>query len=387
VRRSLSLIFGDGKGGYPEGAWLDCIQIHNLTAQDDVDMIYKGLNDPGAPAPWLGALAALLDLRDGTNRSGTNPKNEKLVRHIGITGHYNPAAHIAAIQRDEKRILDTLLVAYNPTDRFFFPHRYTSIPVAHAAGMGVIAMKVFVDASYYGAPATFVRDPANVFLKVGEKPVESKELIQFVLSPEEVTCCITGIGHIDDDPKKCQLVSNLAAAQVPHRLPPDEVARIEKEIAAAGYQNVNAFLQRTAIGLTPPRNPGAESDTAGFSPATPQPRPAIRISWDTAYAGAAPIRHYEVIRDGELIATVPHKPQINCERFFYEDVFAPQPEPAMQNPPAVAGQACEGAGWIRQRSASDETCHSAAVGSRSYVVRAVDAAGNQAETAVMTATP
>src|SRR5262249_14489994 len=156
-RRSLSLIFGDGKGRYPKGAYLDCIQIHNISAQDDVDMLYEGFEHARPEAEWLGALVGLLDVRDGTDRSGTNPEHERLVRHIGITGHWNAPALIYAIQRDTRRIVDTLLVAVNPSDRRFFCHQHNSIPVAVAANMGVIAMKVFADASYYGSPPTFMR--------------------------------------------------------------------------------------------------------------------------------------------------------------------------------------------------------------------------------------
>src|SRR5262252_5107728 len=58
VRRSLSLMFGDGKGGYPEGAYLDSIQFHNLNALDEVDMLFEGFDDPSSDRPWMGALAA-----------------------------------------------------------------------------------------------------------------------------------------------------------------------------------------------------------------------------------------------------------------------------------------------------------------------------------------
>ena len=99
VRRSLSLMFGDGQGNYPEGAYLDCIQFHNINTMDEVDMLFDGFYDRRPDRSWMGALPAMLDLREGTNRTGCNPKKEKLVRHIGITGHWNTAAHIYAIQR------------------------------------------------------------------------------------------------------------------------------------------------------------------------------------------------------------------------------------------------------------------------------------------------
>jgi len=77
-------------------------------------MLFEGFDDPRQNRDWLGSFAAMLDLREGTNRTGCNPKKEKLLRHIGITGHWNTAAHIYAIQRDSRRVLDTLLVTINP---------------------------------------------------------------------------------------------------------------------------------------------------------------------------------------------------------------------------------------------------------------------------------
>ena len=38
--------------------------------------------------------AALRDLRDGTNRTGLNPKEETLIRHIGFSGHNSPPVMI-----------------------------------------------------------------------------------------------------------------------------------------------------------------------------------------------------------------------------------------------------------------------------------------------------
>jgi hypothetical protein len=136
VRRSLSLIFGDGKGGYPDGAYLDCLQFHNINTMDEIDMLFEGLDDPKPDSGWLGALPAMLDLREGTNRTGCNPEKEKLIRHIGITGHWNTAAHIYAIQRDSRRLLDTLLVTINPSDGKYLAHRHNAIEVAAAADMG-----------------------------------------------------------------------------------------------------------------------------------------------------------------------------------------------------------------------------------------------------------
>ena len=319
VRRSLSQMFGDGQGGYPEGAYLDLVQIHNINGQHEVDMIYEGLDDPTPERPWLGALVGLRDLRDGTNHSGTNPKNEQLVRHIGITGHWNSAAHIYAIQRDTRRMLDTLLVALNASDRAYLAHRHNAIPVAEAAGMGIIAMKVFADAAYYHKDVRFSMTSEDVYREVGSEAFPSEPLIQYPLSVPGVTTAIIGIGHIDpsDDPTKCQLTSNIAAAQMEVPLSEETQEEIERRVKQADTKGANAYFQLPALGLTPPRNVGAEPDTC----AEMFGRRAVRVTWDTAYAGKHAVHRYEVLRDGEVIGNVPHTPQWTRDRFTYDDVF------------------------------------------------------------------
>jgi len=349
IRRSLSLMFGDGHGGYPEGAYLDSLQFHNLNTMDEVDMLFEGFDDPRPDRDWLGSLAAMLDLREGTNRTGCNPKNEKLLRHIGISGHWNSAAHIYAIQRDSRRVLDTLLVTINPSDGKYMAHRYNAIAVAAAAGMGVIGMKIFADAAYYHKDVKFSDTPDDVYQGVGSPELPSRELIRYALSVEGVSTIIVGIGHIDDDAGKCQLTQNLAAAQLEKPLDKDAMAAIEARITAAGKDRANAYFQRKAVGLTPPRNVGAEADSS-------MPllgRVAVRITWDTAYAGAAPIERYDVLRDGEVVGSVLHTPRFTAQRFHYDDIVD------------------------KGRLA----------GAHSYRVRAVDAAGAMAESAVLTADP
>jgi aryl-alcohol dehydrogenase-like predicted oxidoreductase len=349
VRRSLSLIFGDGRGGYPEGAYLDAIQFHNINTMSEIDMLFEGLEDPGAHRAWLGALPAMVDLRDGTDRTGCNPKRERLIRHIGITGHWNTAAHIYAIQRDHRRLLDTLLVTINPSDGQYLAHRHNAVAVAAAAGMGVIGMKVFADAAYYHKEPKFSDRHDHDYAGIGSPALPSDGLVRYALSVAGVSTVILGIGHIDDDPEKCQLVRNLAAAHIGEPLDGTGMAEIEARVAAAGKHGANRYFQRKGLGLTPPRNVGAEADSA-----MPRlGRRAVRVTWDTAYAAAVPILRYEVLRDGIVVGSVPHAPQFTAQRFHYDDVFR-EGEPG---------------------------------GSHAYAVRAVDAAGAVAQSVALAADP
>jgi aryl-alcohol dehydrogenase-like predicted oxidoreductase len=317
VRRSLSLMFGDGQGAYPQDAYLDCLQFHDINTMNEVDMLFEGFYDPRPDREWIGALAAMMDIRDGTNRTGFNPKKEKLIRHIGISGHWNSAALMYAIQRDTKRVLDTLLVTVNAGDCRFMPHRFNAIAAAKAAGMGVIGMKVFADAAYYHKESKFSNNTEDVYYKVGSPELPSRDLIRYALSVDGVSTLIIGIGHVDDDPAKCQLEQNLAATQIEIPLASETMTHIEEKIVAAGKEKANSYFQRKPTGLTPPRNVGAEADTS-------MPllgRTAVRVSWDTAYAGTVPIERYDVFRDEKVIGSVPHSPQITLQRFYFDDVL------------------------------------------------------------------
>ncbi len=349
VRRALSLMFGDGKGAYPEDAYLDSIQFHNINTMEEIEMLFEGFDDPSPTRPWMGSLAAMLDLREGTNRTGCNPTREKLVRHIGISGHWNSAALMYAIQRDAHRLIDTLLVTVNPSDKKYMGHRHNAIAAADAADMGIIGMKVFADAAYYHKAPAFSNAVEDVYHQVGSKDLPSRDLIRYALSVPGVSTLIIGIGHVDDDPDKCQLTDNLSAAQIEAPLNEEEMAAIEARVSAAGKDGANAYFQRPAIGLTPPRNPGAEADSS--MPAFG--RKAVRVSWDSAYAGASAIDHYVVLRDRQEVARVAHHPQISPKRFRFDDVLEGD----------LAAEA------------------------HSYVIRSVDKAGNSADCQDLTTSP
>lgn len=98
--------------------YLDLWQLHDLRTLDDLDAIFgKG-----------GALEALVQARD-----------EGRVRHLGITGHHDPAILLEAMRRFD---FDTVLVALNAADIHRQPFITTVLAEAARRGMGVIGMKV-----------------------------------------------------------------------------------------------------------------------------------------------------------------------------------------------------------------------------------------------------
>lgn len=97
---------------------IDLWQLHDIGTMTDINEIFaKG-----------GSMEALLDAQ-----------NQKIVRYLGITGHYRPDALIEAIHRHP---FDTILMAVNAAD----PHHYSFseqlLPLAVEKQMGIIGMKV-----------------------------------------------------------------------------------------------------------------------------------------------------------------------------------------------------------------------------------------------------
>ncbi|MCF6333101.1 MAG: aldo/keto reductase [Draconibacterium sp.] len=295
VKRSLTQIFGDGEGDYPDGAYLNMVLCHTLHNINEVDVLYEGLETPLYPDGNFGALVALRDLRDGTNLTGMNPKNEKLIRHIGFSGHANPPAMMDMIQRDEYGILDGMLIAINANDKTKMNMQHNAIPVAEAKGMGIIGMKVFADAAMYHKEPRWSQTPADVFRKIGTPELPSRPLIEYSLTTPGVHTLIIGIGQIDDDPMKCQLVQNFYAAQIePDGMPADDRKKIEKQAAKVKPKS-NYFQAIEKEGLSAPRDIQLNENT---------------ITWQSAYAGDEPISHYEIFVKGKLIGKVEHKPQV-----------------------------------------------------------------------------
>jgi len=97
---------------------VDLWQLHDIGTMTDIDEIFaKG-----------GAMEAMAAASE-----------QKIVRFLGITGHYRPDALIEAIHRHS---FDTILMAVNAAD----PHHYSFserlLPLAVEKQMGIIGMKV-----------------------------------------------------------------------------------------------------------------------------------------------------------------------------------------------------------------------------------------------------
>lgn len=97
---------------------LDLWQLHNIMREDQLDQIFG---------------------KDGAIEAMQKARSEKMVRFLGITGHYDPAVLMKGIERFD---FDTILMALNPADKHHLPFVSTVLPIANKKGMGVIGMKI-----------------------------------------------------------------------------------------------------------------------------------------------------------------------------------------------------------------------------------------------------
>ena len=311
VRRTLTQVFGDGTGNFSKTAYLDMVLIHTLNNMGEVDALYEGYDQPDPNAKSIGALAALRDVRDGTNRTGLNPKNEKLIRHIGFSGHKDAAVMMEMIQRDSENLIDGMLIAINANDKNFFNMQYNVIPVAVAKNIGIIAMKIFADGAMYTKKAEWSNTPAHVVLQVSSPELPAKKLIHYSLTTPGIHTAIIGIGKISDDPKECQLTQNLMDAQVkPSHL--SEAERLSIEVLASKAKGGKTnYFQNAYQDLTPPREAKVTVDKGGKA----------HITWHTAYAGDAAIDRYEIWRDGMLVEKIGYVPQTTKTPYQFIDKY------------------------------------------------------------------
>ncbi len=301
LRRSMTTLFGDGRGWVPEGAYLDAMQIHNLQSMDHVPQIYEGMETRGSRMPdRIGALAGLLDYRDGTNYTGLNPEQHRWLRHIGITGHHNSPVLMETIRRDTWDMIDTVLVGMNANDRRTASHQFNVLPLAVARGLGVIVMKVFADGAFYGKEARFSNRASDVVLTVGrDGGVPPADLLRYPLSLPGVSTVIAGIGRINrEDPAQDQLVSNLTTCLGSDVASEAEMRRIEEDVAAVHGITANYFNER--------RN--AIQQPAGVELERDGDRWVIR--WNTALAAGEALRSYRIWDGERLLRSVPYRPQL-----------------------------------------------------------------------------
>jgi aryl-alcohol dehydrogenase-like predicted oxidoreductase len=179
---------------------LDLWQLHNISEIKELDEIFaKG-----------GAIEALIKARD-----------EKMVRFLGITGHFDPDVLVEGINRFP---FDTILMALNPSDPHLLPFQAKLLPLANHKKMGVIAMKV-------AARGRLFR-PGGI--------TAMKDSMEYVLS-KPVSTVIVGCDNVE------QVEDNVRTARGFQPLSAERMAELEK--LTADYATEASFFKRGAAGF------------------------------------------------------------------------------------------------------------------------------------------
>ncbi len=109
IEKSLALLNTDH---------IDLWQLHDIGLPEDVNAVFAK----------SGAMEALLEMRQ-----------QKVVRFLGVTGHYRPEALIDAVNRHP---FDTILMSLNAADSHIHSFTDQLLPLVVEKQMGIIGMKV-----------------------------------------------------------------------------------------------------------------------------------------------------------------------------------------------------------------------------------------------------
>jgi hypothetical protein len=159
---------------------LDLWQLHNVMRDEQLEEIFG--KD--------GAIEAMIKARD-----------QKMVRFLGITGHFDPAVLARGLERFD---FDTILMALNAADTHRLSFQQELLPLANKKKMGIIGMKI----------------PARDRLFKPGAVTTMKDAMSYVLTLP-VTTVIIGCKTVE------QLEENIAIAKGFTPLPAAEMARIE----------------------------------------------------------------------------------------------------------------------------------------------------------------
>jgi hypothetical protein len=182
---------------------LDLWQLHNVRLDEQVDQIFA---------------------KDGAIEAMQKARDQKMVRFLGITGHFDPAVLVRAIDRFP---FDTVLMALNPADRHRLSFIDGLLPLANKKNMGVIGMKI---------PAR-----GRIFRTGGITSI--KDAMYYVLS-QPVSTVIIGCDTV------AQLEENIALATTFEPLPKSEQTRLEQ--LTAGYETEAAWFKKDGAGWARP---------------------------------------------------------------------------------------------------------------------------------------
>jgi uncharacterized protein len=98
--------------------YLDIWQLHDIGLQEDVEAVFS---------------------KGGAMEAFEQARQQKMVRFLGITGHFRPEPLMEALRRFS---FDTILLAVNAADPYHFSFMSELLPLAVEKKIGIIGMKI-----------------------------------------------------------------------------------------------------------------------------------------------------------------------------------------------------------------------------------------------------
>lgn len=139
--------------------YVDIYLMHAITSPDDFERRRKG-----------GVLDAAI-----------KAKEEGKIKHIGFSGHSDPAAHSYVIDQHIDDI-EVVLMPINVADPTWKSFILNTLPKANARNMGVIGMKIFAGGGFFGGDVVWGRDRGASRELVIPRLITTEDAQHFALS-------------------------------------------------------------------------------------------------------------------------------------------------------------------------------------------------------------
>ena len=165
---------------------LDLWQLHNVQRRDQVDQIFAS----------DGALKALI-----------KAKEEGVVRHLGITGHYEPLILVECLKRFN---FDAILMALNAADVHYLSFKEYLLPEAQKQGLAIIGMKVATRGRMIStwAPPPLEEQPERMRTPL-PGTITIKEALSYNMSLP-VSTTILGVDNLEQIEENMQIASQFS---------------------------------------------------------------------------------------------------------------------------------------------------------------------------------
>jgi hypothetical protein len=172
---------------------LDAWQLHNVQTKDDLEKIFSA---------------------NGAIKAMEKAKSEGMVRHIGITGHFEPLVLLEAIKRYQ---FDQILLALNAADIHYLSFKNYLLPEAQRQGIATIGMKVTTRGRMLSTwtPPPIAEQPARL---ATQKPgtITIQEALKYNMSlPVSTTIIgVDNVAQIEEDVRIASEFSPLSEAEM-----------------------------------------------------------------------------------------------------------------------------------------------------------------------------